>query len=298
VPETKRPTITQAVETFITAKLSEGCGPSTIRKLRYQLGLFEQFLAERSKFFPVEITVTDVIEFRASWDWESGVTRQKAQQNLRSFLRSCCRENLADLLTALKTIRLSKADIARLEPQPFSEDEIQKLLAQIPVTFNGRPDIITRLTVLVHFMAATGVAIRDAVQMERANIAGGWLRFRRQKSNRPVEQRLDAGLCRELETLANGRYIFWGGTSSAASAAGLLQTYMRRVMKDADLWIDGNLFHRFRDTAVDYWFGQGASELEVATMLGDTVPIVERHYRKLMSKRLQARLAGVKVRAW
>jgi len=298
-PEEKRPTIAQAVETFITAKLGEGCGPSTIRKLRHQLGGLEQFMTERSKFFPAEITATDLIEFRASWAWESGVTRQKAQQNLRAFLRSACKENLPDLLTALKTIRLSKADVARLEPQPFSETELQKLLEQIGVTFKGNLDLVTRLTVLVHFMVATGVAIRDAVQMEREHIAGGWLRFRRQKTNRPVEQRLDDGLHRELEGLANGnRYLFWNGISAPTSATGLYQTHMRQVMKDAGLWIEGNLFHRFRDTAVDFWFGQGASELEVATMLGDTVPIVEKHYRKLLSKRLQERLAKVPVRVW
>src|SRR6478672_729637 len=42
--QTPRATITQAVETFITAKESENLGKSTIRKLRYQLGLFDTFL--------------------------------------------------------------------------------------------------------------------------------------------------------------------------------------------------------------------------------------------------------------
>jgi hypothetical protein len=33
--------------------------------LKYQLGLFEQYLADRSKFFPHEITTDDVVHFRA-----------------------------------------------------------------------------------------------------------------------------------------------------------------------------------------------------------------------------------------
>jgi hypothetical protein len=89
------------------------------------------------ELFPSLITAADVIEFRAGWEkvWGSTTTRQKAQQNIRSFLRTCCRENLNDLLAALKTIRLSKEDKERLEPKPFAEKEIKALFAQIPKTF-------------------------------------------------------------------------------------------------------------------------------------------------------------------
>ena len=298
--ELKRQTIAQAIEVFVTAKQSEGATTGTIRKLRQQLGMLEEFLSERSKFFPGQITPTDLIQFRAGWTWKSGVTRQKAQQNVRAFLRSCCKENLQELLGALKAIRLSKADIARLEPQPFTEDEIKRLLAQVPKTFAAEPAIAAKLTALIHFMVSTGVAIRDAVQLERENVKDKWLRIRRQKTNRPVEQKLDAGLYQELLAVANSnpKYIFWNGTSLPTSAAGLWQTYMRQVMKDANLWIKGNLFHRFRDTAVDYWLGEGASVVEVAAMLGDTVPIVERHYRKLLSGRMAERLAKIPTRSW
>jgi integrase len=298
--ESKRQTVAQAVDTFITAKQSENATDGTIRKLRSQLGMLEEFLAERSKFFPADITPTDLIEFRASWTWPSTVTRQKAQQNVRAFLRSCCKENLNDLLGALKTIRLQKVDIARLEPQPFTESELRKLLVQVSKTFAPEPDKAAKLTTLIKFMVSTGVAIRDAVQLERANITDGWLRIKRQKTNRPVEQKLDAALHRELLTVANSnpRFIFWNGTSRPTSATGLWQTYMRRVMKDANLWIEGNLFHRFRDTAVDYWLGAGCSVVEIAAMLGDTVPVVERHYRKLLSVRMAERLAKIPMRSW
>ena len=82
-------TIKQSIETFLLAKEGERLSNATIRKLRYQLNLFESFMAGRSRFFPSEITPTDVIEYRSTWNWKSGVTRQKAQQNLRGFLRWC-----------------------------------------------------------------------------------------------------------------------------------------------------------------------------------------------------------------
>ena len=251
-------------------------------------------------FFPAQITASQLIEFRSGWTWKSGVTKQKAQQNFRGFLRSCCRENLPDLLRALKTIRLSKADVERLEPQPFSEAELTKLLAAVSETFPDQTDRIARVTALIHLQASTGLAARDAVQLQRADIAGGWLRIKRQKTGKPVEQKLDKGLYQELLAVANSnpKYIFWNGTSQAEVATGLWLDELRVVMKQAGLWIKGNLSHRFRDTAVDFWLGSGCSVVEIAAMLGDTVTIVERHCRKLMSKRMQERLAKVPTRSW
>ena len=132
-----QPTISDCIQTFISGKQSEGISSRRVKKLRLQLDQFEAFMSARSKLFPSLITAADVIEFRAGWEkiWPSATTRQKAQQNIRTFLRTCCRENLNDLLSALKTIRLSKQDKERLEPKPFTEKEINALFVQIPKTF-------------------------------------------------------------------------------------------------------------------------------------------------------------------
>ena len=299
VPEVKRRTIAEEVETHLTAKRGDGLTKATLRKLKAQLGMFERFLAARSKFFPSEITPTDVIEFRVGWTWKSGVTRQKAQQNLRGFLRYCCKDNLEELLKVLNAIKLSKVDRARLEPQPFTEEELRKLLAQVPKTFSD-PTKAARMTALIHCQVATGLTIRDTVQLEQENIRGGWLRIRRQKTNKPVRQKLDSGLHAELIAVTNGnpRYIFWNGTSMPTSATGLWQGDLRQVMKDAGLWIKGNLSHRFRDTAVDFWLAQGWTLTDVADALGDTIAVVEKHYKSLESKRAEERLAKLPVRSW
>lgn len=298
-PQAKHATIEQAVETFITRKEGQGLTASTIRKLRFQLGQFKEFMEKRDKIYPTEITAPDVIDFRAGWTWKSGVTKQKAQQNLRGFLRSCCKENLADLLGALEKIKLSKADKSRLEPQPFTEKELKHLLSQVPKTF---PDSETakRMTALIHCMVATGLAIRDTVQLERASLKDGWLRINRQKTGKAVRQKIDAALCAELLGVANGnpKFIFWNGKSEATSAVGLWQRDLRTLMGDAGLWIKGNLSHRFRDTAVDFWLGAGCSLTDIAAMLGDTVAIVERHYANLASKRMEDRLAKIPARRW
>jgi hypothetical protein len=69
-------------------------------------------------------------------------------------------------------------------------------------------------------------------------------------------------------------------------------------MKAAGLWIKGNLSHRFRDTAVDFWLEQGCDMTTIAAMLGDTVRTVERHYADLASKRMGDRLAKIPTRSW
>jgi site-specific recombinase XerD len=294
----KQLTIAEAVETFLNQKLGSQISESRIRKLRHQLGQFEQFMSARSKFFPSEITRKDVIDFRGGWTWQS-TTKQKAQQNLRGFLRSCCKENRIDLLDALGTIQLSEADEERLEPQPFSEKELTRLLEQVRVTFSDATKV-TRVTALIHCMASTGLAIRDTVQLKRDSLRDGWLRMKRQKTRRPVKQKLEAGLHHELLAVANGnpKYVFWNGTSKPATAVTKWQADLRKLMEDAGLWIKGNVSHRFRDTAVDFWLGEGCSMTEVAAMLGDTVAVTEKHYATLQSKRFEERLAKMPTRKW
>jgi hypothetical protein len=96
----------------------------------------------------------------------------------------------------------------------------------------------------------------------------------------------------------NPRYVFWNGTSQPESATGLWQEDLRTLMKAAGLWIKGNVSHRSRDTAVDFWLSQGWTLTDVADALGDTVAVVERHYKSLESKRAEERLAKLPVRTW
>lgn len=206
-PQTTARTIANEVETFIAAKRGMRLSNATLRKLRYQVTLLEQFMSRRSIFFSSEIRPHDVVEFRQSWTWKSGVTLQKAQQNIRGFLRRCNPPNLKSLLDVMQPIKLSKTDITRLKPRPFSEDELKRLLAQVPKTFPDK-EKQARMTALVHCQVSTGLAIRDTVQLERTNIKDGWLRIERQKTNKPVVQRLDPTLCAELLS----RLAKWQGT--------------------------------------------------------------------------------------
>lgn len=303
-PDT-HPTIERAVQTFLVRKLTEGIKPPTERKLRYHLDCFEKFMSARSKFFPAEITTTDAIEFKASWTtWRSSVTRQKAQQNIRGFVRFACRgDHRQEILDAFGTIKPEQEEEERREPKPFTEAELKNLLAQVPITFTD-PMKAARVTALIHCMVSTGMAIRDTMQLERAHIKDGWLRIKRQKmrgrKGGKVVQKLDVTLHAELTAVLNGnpKYIFWNGTSLPESATGLWQADLRKLMEAAGCWIKGDLSHRFRDTAVDYWLGAGCSINEIAGLIGDSPLTVQKHYADLASKRMEDRLVKVPTRSW
>jgi integrase len=112
------------------------------------------------------------------------------------------------------------------------------------------------VTALIHTMVSTGMAIRDTVQLEKSQIREGWLKIKRQKMKKKeggkVQQKLDPALYAELMavTNANPRFVFWSGTGTPVSAVTNWQTDLRKVMKAAGVYIQGNLSHRFRDTAV------------------------------------------------
>jgi integrase len=291
-------TIKEHVDTYLLGKRSVA-GGETLRKLTQQLGRFEAFMAGRGKLYPREITATDCIEYRADWKTWGDLTAAKAQSNLRGFLKACCRENRVDLLDALGTIKQTREGKQRRKPKPYTEQEIKLLLAQVAKTF---PDPVKAQTVstAIRFMIATGVAIRDTVQLEKASLREGWLRFDRQKTGERVVQRLDPGLHKELLSVLNGnpRYVFWNGSTMPTSATATWQRDIRAVMEDAGLYIPGNVAHRFRDTAADFWLGAGCSINEIAGMLGDEPATVQKHYADMISKRMEDRLAKLPVRTW
>ncbi len=290
---TAQGTIATAVAAFLDKKESENIGSSQRRKLQYQIGLFETFMSGRSKFFPKDITARDVLEFRSGWNGEwSDLTKIKMQQNLRGFLRFCLTgEHRTEVMDALATIRETREGKERRKPKPFTEAEIQSILEKITDP---------KMATLVRLMVSTGLAIRDAMQLERKNIKDGWLRIERQKTDVSVRQKLDAALHRELMAVLNGneRYVFWHGNNLPESETTRLQLHMRKIMKSAGVYIKGNVFHRFRDTCVDYWLGAGWSLTDVAAGLGDTLVIVEKHYADLASKRMESRLEKLPTRSW
>src|ERR1700722_10635191 len=84
-----RPTIEKAVELYLSDKLTQGLDPTAYKKHVRELSRFSDFMAKRGKFFPHEIGLTDLTEFRATWVdlYPSSLTRSKVQERLRGLFR-------------------------------------------------------------------------------------------------------------------------------------------------------------------------------------------------------------------
>jgi integrase/recombinase XerD len=276
---TRRATVKEKAALFITGKEGENVSIAVLRKYRYELPRFEAFLSKRSKFYPSDITLDDLVEYRATWNELSKITQQKMQERLRAFLKFACpKDNLFDLLQ-LKGIRIKAKD--RPKPQPFTDAELSRLLAQVLVTFPDEPRC-SRVTALIHLMVSTGLAIVDAVKLEKKDFEKGWLNIERQKTGRSVKQKLPSALLKELLTVTNGnpRFVFWNGDIKLSSLTGLFQANLRDVMKDAKVYTHGDLSHRFRDTYVKFLFDNGCTTTQVADAIGDTEAIVVKHYKE------------------
>jgi hypothetical protein len=127
-----------AIEDFFKRKRREkkDITDKTLAKVRTQLARFAKFLAARAKFSPLEITAKDIDDYDQSMtEWaKSGLTHQKAQDHIRGFVKFIC-PNAAALLKDLPRVELTREDLRRIKPKPFTEDEINRILKQVPVTF-------------------------------------------------------------------------------------------------------------------------------------------------------------------
>src|SRR5579864_4023141 len=132
--------ITQYVESLLRDKETSGVGVDFVAALKSQLARFEKFMSARGKFYPREITKNDIRDFRASWSESWGLLkRSKAQTNYKSFIRFCCEgDHRTQLLDAFPRMKSVKS-----EPHPFTDEEVKKLLAQIPKTFKANPEKMT-----------------------------------------------------------------------------------------------------------------------------------------------------------
>jgi integrase/recombinase XerD len=296
---TGRPTIAEKIPLFVIAKKSAGRGEVTLDKYETELPRFEQFMAKRSKFYPEDITTDDLIAYQGTWDalYPSKLTRAKVQERLKSFVKFACTvAHAAEILDKSKfqPIKIKKSD--HQEADPFTNAQVAKMLALVPVTFAG-PDVDLvkvriRLTALIHLMVSTGIAITDACRLRKADFERGWLDINRQKTETKVRIQLAPKLVEELLVVKNGNkeYVFWDGSTKLHSLTGNFQKQLRRLMKAAECYKKGNLSHRFRDTYAEFLFDSGCSITQVAAALGDSEATVRKHYQKHASDDRLAKL--------
>ncbi|MBI2683523.1 MAG: tyrosine-type recombinase/integrase [Acidobacteriales bacterium] len=303
-------TIEHAVTKFLASKKKQNLNESTLGKLDT---IFEKQLLTWAKTISLQyladVTLPHLEDFRETWK-DGPLARKKKQERVIGFFYYCLRlgwitKNPAALLGRIKaddppTDYFPKEDFNSIidatyiyQPKGWSECRHQS----------------TRLRILTLLMRWSGLAIRDAITLERRRLNDrNELLLSRAKTGHPVYVPLPEHVAEALRTIPPGpkpnpRYFFWSGNGSPKSAVGNWQRSYRRLFKLVDLKReDGSPKrchpHMFRDTFAVEMLLAGVPLEQVAMLLGHkSVKITEKHYAPWVKAR-QEQLATSVRKAW
>jgi integrase/recombinase XerD len=295
-------TIERAVELFLSDKRSQGLDGGVLKKYERELGRFSDFMARRSRYFPHEIQLEDLTEFRAGWEdlYPSSTTRAKVQERLRAFLRYCYELRLIDRVPKLSPIKVDQPPTL-----PLTEKQYGKLLTAIPEEFTGTK--ATRVHALVRLMRHSGLAIRDAITLGRNELKRDSHKnlykvvTSRQKTGThvsvPIPDDVAAEVKAAMELNDSKEYIFWNtGTGKPQTAVTNWQHDLRQVFRAAGM-PDGHP-HQLLDTFAVGLLEKGVPLEDVSRALGhESIKTTERYYAKWVKAR-QDRLDTLIVGSW
>lgn len=268
------PTVAGAVAAFLEDAKARNLRDETLRKYRYILGKLAAFF---SKWSIDRISVSDLREFRASWK-DGALSQSKHLERLRAFFRFCeesgCSENPAKKLT--------KPQINPSPTLPLSEAEMEALRKayDLYVDEYGRTGgvIARRLSVLVEVLLHTGLRIQDGACLPKTALQNNRVHLYTAKTGVPVTIPLPETLVQSLQSLesASADFFFWSGNGKKTSVTGHYHRRLARLFKLAG--IEGGHSHRLRDTFAVRLLEKGIGIDQVATLLGNTVKVAEKHY--------------------
>lgn len=308
----QRITITEAVEAFLEdeegRQLRKGTTGQSKTLLQRQL---MPWACQQGLRYLDELTVSVLTKFRAYWskDLENcSNTARRKHERLCGFFHFCIRsewinKNPARLLKPIK--------VNRVPTGYYTRDEFARIIDATYAYGNwkGGQDFHnrgTRLRALLLLMRWGGLAITDAVTLERDKLtAEGKLFLYRAKTGTPVFVPLPgevAHLLREVPN-SNPRYFFWSGAGERENAKKSWDKSLRRLFESANLReADGApkrcTAHMCRDTFAVELLLSGVPLDQVSLLLGhDSIKVTERHYAPFVKARQEQLEASVRL-AW
>jgi site-specific recombinase XerD len=302
VEEQQTVTLTKATELFQKAKGNEGVAADVLNKYEREIGRFRDFMMTRGVIFPWDITSEDLIEYQDTWktQYPSSRTRSRVLTRVRSFGRFCYEHGWLELPLKFSKVRVIKSNTLPLDKQEYEA----LLLAAIEVyAFDVKKS--QRVRGLIQFMRWSGLAIIDAVGIERSQLT--WnsekklyqVRAKRQKTQTAVYVPFPQDVAEEVLAVPNDnpKYLFWNtGTGKLRSAVTNWQHDLRPVFRKAGM-VDGHP-HQLRDTFAVELLAVGVPLEEVSKLLGhDSIKTTETHYAPWVKSR-QDRLDALVSATW
>jgi hypothetical protein len=188
---------------------------------------------------------------------------------------------------------------------PLSDKEHEKLLSKILVVFQDARKI-QRVRALVQIMRHSGLAIHDAVTLERKEMLRdekkGIYRIvtARQKTGTHVSVPIPDDVAAEALAALNGkpRHFFWTGNGKPSTAITNWQAVLRKLFQGTFGEDTEFTPHCLRDTFAVSLLGKGVPLEEVSTLLGHTnLRTTQKHYSPWVMAR-QDRLDSLVTGTW
>jgi integrase/recombinase XerD len=296
-------TITQAVEVFLQDKKNQDVTAKVLAKYTRELARLRGYCDEREIFVVMGLTKELLTGYASTWPelYPASSTRSRVRDRLSTFLRYCYQ---AEWLSRIP--RLSPIKVEQSPTMPLTTKEYAHLLDTTYATFADEPGRGARVRALIQLMRYSGLAIRDALTLERDEIthdksAGLYsIVTSRQKTGAHVRVPIPPDVAQEVLAVANGNpvYVFWSGNGDEESATKNWAKYLARLFDDAKITSEHMRSHRLRDTFAVDLLQKGVPLEEVSKLLGHTsIKTTERSYAQWVKGR-QDRLNSLVTATW
>jgi integrase/recombinase XerD len=291
-------TIANAVEAFLADEKGRNLSKETTKQSKT---LFEkQFLPwakHRGLSRLRDLTPPELVNFRATWA-NNGLTANRKLSRLLGFFAFCIQNGWLNENPAMK---VKRATVHSLPTGWFPKPEFDRIVDATYAygewrggrDFQFRAD---RLRALVLLMRWSGLAIQDAVTLERDRLSDdGKLFLYRAKTGVPVYVPIPPDVAESLRALpsVNPRYFFWSGNGDPQTACKGWRRSFARLFEIARIRKpDGTPkrchAHMFRDTFAVELLNNGVPIDRVSLLLGhSSVKVTEKHYAPFVKERQQ-----------
>jgi site-specific recombinase XerD len=302
---TEPTTVAQAVAAYLEDKRAQQLTASTLSKrvLWFEKDMLTWCRANAVHFL-TDLDLSHLRQWRSSWEL-GPLAAQKKQEALRQFFTFCVssgwlRENSAK--------GLSKIKVTHKPTDYFTDDEMKKILRAAEPTreeYERHPSRAPKLHALVLLMRWSGLAIRDAVTLEREALnAQNQIFLYRAKTGVSVCVDVPQSVAQELRDLPlfpNPRYLFWSGSGNPETAVKHWHHKLSKLFKKVKLFhLDCTPKrchpHMFRNSFAVGLLLAGVPMHSVSLLLGhSSIKTTERHYAPFVQARQEQLSASVKA---
>ena len=313
-PRDEAVTVAAAVEQYLADKKSQKLRDVTITKLET---VFRKQMVSwcdgNGVHFLLEFTLPKLQQWRSSWA-DGPLAAKKKQERVKGFFHFC---HANGWITTNPTAGLSRIKITQKPTDYFRQEEFGKIIDATYIYDSkcvDKPEMqnnATRLRTLTWLMRYSGLAIRDAITLERSRLDDhGRIFLYRAKTDTPVYLQLPTFVAKALREIPPGpkpnpRYFFWSGNGNPKSAVADWQRAFRKLFKLADIrhadCTPKRCFpHMFRDTFAVELLLAGVRMEDVSLYLGHkSIRTTEKHYApfvKARQEKMVDELRGVWIR--